>query len=74
MKQDFEYFVMDGRARFDTDRAVVLEACGRRKPGNKSLSRDWSGMGAVLVRAPVLSGQGADGSTCGEFEYLRDIE
>jgi len=52
--QEFEFFVMDGRARFDTERAAVLESLGRKPPQQWKLSRDWGGMDAVLVRAPVL--------------------
>ena len=66
--QEFEYFVMDGRARFDTDRAAVFEALGRNLPSNKKLRRDWGDMDAVLVRAPVISD-----NACGDFEYLKDI-
>ncbi|MCK1065035.1 hypothetical protein [Pluralibacter gergoviae] len=66
--QQFEYFVMDGRARFNTERAAVFEALGRNPPSNKKLRREWGDMDAVLVRAPVIS----DGA-CGEFEYLKDI-
>lgn len=66
--QEFEYFVMDGRAKFNFDEAVVLEALGRKIPSNRYLRRDWGDMGAVLVRAPVISD-----SACGDFELLRDI-
>lgn len=65
---EFEYFVMDGRARFNTDRAAVFEALGRNLPSNKKLRREWGDMDAVLVRAPVISD-----TACGEFEYLKDI-
>lgn len=72
--QVFEFFVMDGRARFDTSRAAVFEALGRRPPKQWKLSRDWGGMDAVLVRAPVTA-EGENGTTsCGDFEYLCDIE
>lgn len=40
--QEFEYFVMDGRAKFDFDSAVVFEALGRQLPSNKKLRRDWA--------------------------------
>lgn len=65
--QEFEYFVMDGRAKFNFDRAVVFEALGRKLPSNKKLQRDWGDMDAVLVRAPVISD-----TACGDFELLRE--
>lgn len=73
MEQQFEYFVMDGRARFDTDSATVLEACGRKRPSDRYLKRDWGDMDAVLVRAPVTADNSGGGVSCGDFEYLRDI-
>lgn len=66
--QEFEYFVMDGHAKFDFDSAVVFEALGRQLPSNKQLRRDWGDMDAVLVRAPVVSD-----SSCGDFELIREI-
>lgn len=66
--QKYEYFVMDGRANFDLGRAQVLEALGRNCPSDKSLRRDWGQMGAVLVRAPVVSG-----NCCGDFEFVKGI-
>ncbi|WP_368755042.1 hypothetical protein [Klebsiella oxytoca] len=66
--QEFEYFVMDGRAKFNFDRAVVLEALGRKMPSNKYLQSDWGDMDAVLVRAPVISD-----TACGDFELIREI-
>lgn len=66
--QEFEYFVMDGRAKFNFDEAVVLEALGRKPPSNRYLQRDWGDMGAVLVRAPVIND-----TACGDFELLREI-
>lgn len=70
--EKFEYFVMDGRARFNTDDAAVFEALGQKLPSDRYLKRDWGEMDAVLVRAPVVIE--IDGSSnCGDFEYLRDI-
>ncbi|KQN53177.1 hypothetical protein ASF13_16390 [Erwinia sp. Leaf53] len=74
MGQEFEYFVMDARAGFDTERAAVFEALGRTLPQAWKLRRDWGGMDAVLVRAPVLSDLTDGGSSCGDFEYVHDIE
>lgn len=73
--QDYEYFVMDGRAKFDTDDAAVYQALGTKQPSNKKLRRDWGLMGAVLCRAAVTS-KAANGNTttCGDFEYVRDID
>lgn len=70
----YEYFVMDGHGRFDTDRAAVFEALGRNPPQEWKLRRDWGGIDAVLVRAPVLSDLKDGGSSCGDFEYICDIE
>lgn len=71
--EKFEYFVMDGRARFNTEDAAVFEALGQKLPSDRYLKRDWGEMDAVLVRAPVVS-ESAGHSTCGDFEYLRDID
>ncbi|EIX9026391.1 hypothetical protein MLE08_002561 [Klebsiella aerogenes] len=59
---------MDGRSKFNFDRAVVLEALGRKLPSDRYLQRDWGDMDAVLVRAPVISD-----TACGDFEVLREI-
>jgi hypothetical protein len=72
--QEFEFFVMDGRARFDTGRAAVFSSLGRNPPKQWKLSRDWGGMDAVLVRAPVQSESSNGKTSCGDFEYLCDIE
>jgi hypothetical protein len=45
-----DWAVLDSRAQYDTDGAVVLEACGHERPSAKYLSRTWGGQGAVLVR------------------------
>ncbi|WP_240343569.1 hypothetical protein [Erwinia persicina] len=74
MVQQFEYFVMDARARFDTERAAVFEVLGKNPPQAWKLRRDWGGMDAVLVRAPVLSDLRDGGSSCGDFEYVSEIE
>ncbi|EFH4993617.1 hypothetical protein JTX50_000875 [Escherichia coli] len=75
MKQEFEWFVMDGRAKFNTDDAVVYEALGTKEPSNKKLKRDWGFMGAVLCRAAITK-KSQDGNTtqCGDFEYVRGID
>ena len=73
--QEYEWFVMDGRARFDTESAAVFEACGNKEPSNKSLRKDWGDMDAVLVRAQVTAKDSTTGDviSCGDFEYVRDI-
>lgn len=75
MKQKFEWFVMDGKAKFNTDEAVVYEALGTQEPSNKKLKRDLGLMGAVLCRAEITK-KAQDGNTtqCGDFEYVRDID
>lgn len=45
MEKEYEFFVMDGRARFDTERASVFEALGRKQPQPWKLRRDWGGHG-----------------------------
>lgn len=71
--EEFEYFVMDGRFHFDPERSAVLEACGTKRPSDRYLKRDYEDMGAVLVRAPIFKKDAKGNSSCGEFEYLRDI-
>lgn len=74
MKPEFEWFVMDGRAKFNTDDAVVFEALGTKKPSDKKLKEDWGLMGAVLCRAKIISkSRSGDTQNCGDFEYVRDI-
>ena len=66
------WLVMDGRARFDTDDATVLECIG---PGvleqvpRKAASRDWHGYDAVLCFAPTT---GKD--TYETPEYVEDVK
>lgn len=72
--QQFEYFVMDGRANDDLEGAAVYEALGRSIPKDKKLRCDWGGMGAYLVRAPVTKDLPDGGSECGEFEIVSVIE
>ena len=69
----FEYFVMDGRFHFNPERATVIEACGRKRPSDRYLQRDYEGMGAVLVRAAVTNQDAAGNSQCGDFEFIRNI-
>lgn len=45
----FEYFVMDGRAQYDLERAAVFEALGQKEPSEKSLQRDWGADGHSWV-------------------------
>ncbi|MDM3310692.1 hypothetical protein [Citrobacter sp. Cb223] len=52
--QEFEYFVMDGRAKFDFDRAVVLEALGRQLPSNK---KGYSGNPVARTSRTPLNGK-----------------
>ncbi len=72
--QKFEYFVMDGRAQYDLERAAVFEALGQKEPSKKSLHRDWGDMGAFLVRAPVTNEDASGNSRCGAFEIVREIQ
>lgn len=47
-----EWLVMDARAIYDVDAAIVLEACGPQRPGMKRLRRDWGGQDACLCVSP----------------------
>ena len=47
-KTDELWFVMDGRAVFDTDRASVLWSAGSKRPSKKELAEDFGGMDACL--------------------------
>lgn len=65
------WFVMDGRARFDTDRAVILEALcegTRHNVPRKAAGREWKNHDATLCFAP----QGDDG-VYGPAEYVEDV-
>lgn len=44
------YMVLDSRAQFDSNSAVVLECLGNNRPSMKKLSKEWGQQGAVLVR------------------------
>ncbi|EHL5406197.1 hypothetical protein KD288_002420 [Salmonella enterica] len=44
------FMVMDSRARFDIDSAVILECCGDKQPSWRTLRKDWGEQGAVLAR------------------------
>jgi hypothetical protein len=54
-----EFIVLDGRAQYDMDAAIVMEACGSQRPSNKYLRDAWGDQGAVLVRwfAPNEKGE-----------------
>ncbi|EPO6584329.1 hypothetical protein [Enterobacter hormaechei] len=71
----YEYFVMDGSARYDTSRAAVLECLGRRLPQAWKIRRDWGGTDAVIARA-LVKAEDVNGNTTssGDFEYVIDIE
>jgi hypothetical protein len=65
------WLVMDGRAKTDVDRAIVLEAFtgrSRNQIPRKAARQEWRGQGAVLCFAP----ENADG-TCGPAEYVEDV-
>lgn len=71
--QQFYWFVMDGRAKHTPDQAAVYEAIGEEEPSKKSL-RDWSGMDAALVRAPITSRDSVGNVKCGAMEFVREIQ
>lgn len=45
-----EYFIMDGRARFDVDRAIIVECCNSLKEAERTMKRDYKGYDYVIVR------------------------
>ena len=45
-----EYFIMDGRARFDVDRAIIVECCDSLKEAERAMKRDYKGYDYVIVR------------------------
>lgn len=49
------YMVMDGRAKYDTDRASVLCVIGEisEKKARREFVNDWSGFDACLVRYEI---------------------
>lgn len=66
------YVVMDSRAEYSTDDALVMEACGDRRPSLKSLKKLWGGQSAWLCRAPVIK-ETKKGGEIGEFELLEMV-
>ncbi|WP_241639964.1 hypothetical protein [Rosenbergiella epipactidis] len=71
--QRFYWFVMDGRAEYNTQDAQVFEVIGEDEPDNDDLG-DWSDMGACLVRAEITNITEKGDIQCGEFEFIRVIE
>lgn len=71
--QQFYWFVMDGRAKYAPDEAAVYEAIGEQEPSKKYL-RDWSGMDAALVRAPITSRDSDNTIKRGAMEFVRTIQ
>ena len=71
------WMVMDGRARFDTDEASVLEALcsgSRDNVPRKAASKMWSDHDAVLVFAPKIGVSKEGNDLLGEFEYVEDVK
>lgn len=64
MNSEIEWFVMDGRALFDTDAASIFEACGQTRPSMKKLRRDWGDMEACLCMSV----------DCGPIEFVEVIK
>jgi len=46
-----EYYIMDGRARFDTTEAVVVEVCESLREAVRAMKVDYVGMDYVVVDA-----------------------
>lgn len=66
------YVVMDSRAEYSTDDAIVMEACGHHRPRMKYLKDMWGQQSAWLCRAPVIK-ETEKGVEIGEFELLEMI-
>jgi len=69
-----EWLVMDGRARFDTDEASIMEALGHGRedqPPRKAARSQWQGYDACLCFCPDLPG---NGRMCGPAEYVEDVK
>ena len=69
-----EWLVMDGRARFDTDAASIMEALGHGRedqPPRKAARAQWNGYDACLCFCPDLPG---GGNLCGPAEYMEDVK
>ena len=45
-----EYFIMDGRARYDTDKAIVIECCDSLKEAMEAMKRYYKGYDYVVVQ------------------------
>lgn len=44
-----EYWIMDGRARFDQDRAIVVECCDSLKEAKNAMREFYNGYDYVVV-------------------------
>lgn len=43
------FLIMDGRARFDPDRAIVVSCCNSLKEAKKEMKEDYEGYDYVVV-------------------------
>lgn len=44
-----DYYIMDGRARFDTDRAIVIEVCETLAEAKRAMHKEYKGYDYVVV-------------------------
>lgn len=53
------YMAMDGRAKYDTDRASVLSCIGEvsEKAARREFKSDWNGYDACLVRYDITDNE-----------------
>lgn len=68
-----QWLVMDGRARFDTDDAAVLEAMGPgvlEQPPRRAASKSWHGYDACLC----FCRKTPDPNRYAMAEYVEDVK
>ena len=68
-----DWLVMDGRARFDTDAAAVLEAMGPgvlEQPPRKAAAKEWNGYDACLCFCRATE----NSKVCEVAEYVEDVK
>jgi ssDNA-binding Zn-finger/Zn-ribbon topoisomerase 1 len=49
-----KYFIMDGRARIDPDRAIICSCCGTLREARKEMREDYQDFDYVIVDAKTM--------------------
>jgi hypothetical protein len=49
MENNFRYWIMDGRARKDVDKALIIEVCNSVEEAQKSYAQNYSNHDYVIV-------------------------